>query len=410
MTTPAHRWIISQIGAREHYAVARAMAGRGQLHTLYTDAWCNTGRSLLNKGPASLRAMAGRWHGDVPSDRVVSFTGDALWNSIAHRTDGSVEAAHLEHIRIGRVFSQRVARHLKRQSLDPSRDVFFGYDTGCLETLELMREKGIFSIVDQIDPARMEEQIVEEEARRWPGWQKASGRVPEAYWERLAREWELANVVLVNSQWSKDALIQQGVPAAKIIVVPLAYEPGNHGAVVQRNRQAGVPLRVLFLGSVILRKGIQYLIEAAKLIVDENVRIIVAGPIGISDEAVRSAPANMTFLGRITRERTAELYWDADVFVLPTVSDGFAITQLEAMSHGLPVITTPNCGQVVSDGVDGYIHQTRDSHALAKILQRMAGNRGSSIELGKNARLTAERFSIDQLSQNLDDMVGEGRP
>jgi len=49
----------------------------------------------------------------------------------------------------------------------------------------------------------------------------------------------------------------------------------------------------------------------------------------------------------------SDWYRSADVFVLPTLSDGFAITQIEAMSHGLPVIATPNCASVVENGVDG---------------------------------------------------------
>jgi len=69
--------------------------------------------------------------------------------------------------------------------------------------------------------------------------------------------------------------------------------------------------------------------------------------LGITPQAVATAPANVEFRGRVTRDRATREYLVADAFVLPTLSDGFAITQLEAMAHGLPVIVTPNCGAVV---------------------------------------------------------------
>ena len=96
------------------------------------------------------------------------------------------------------------------------------------------------------------------------------------------------------------------------------------------------PLRVLFLGQVILRKGIQYLIAAARRLEAENIRFDVVGPIGISRRAMTTAPSNMTFHGRTGRDQAATWYQRSHLFVLPTLSDGFAITQLEAMTYGLP--------------------------------------------------------------------------
>jgi len=91
------------------------------------------------------------------------------------------------------------------------------------------------------------------------------------------------------------------------------------------------------------------------LLKDEAIHFDVVGPIGISEEALACVPSNMTFHGPVSRDRTEAYYRSADLFVLPTLSDGFALTQLEAMTHGLPVIATPNCAEVVSDGVDGLI-------------------------------------------------------
>ena len=389
-------WIVTQIGSREHYAVPRAFLARGRLLGLYTDAWCNWGRGLLSRGPSSLRALAGRYHPQIPSSRVTSFTFRAVRDQLKLRKATSIEQTHLEYIRIGKEFCERVNRHLRDSVSNSNGYRFYGYNTGCLETMQLLREKKVFCVVNQIDPARVEEDLVMEEVARWPGWEKAEGRKPQAYWQRMDAEWALADAVVVNSPWSRDALIKQGVAAEKIVIIPLAYEESN---VTPPKRPSSGPLQVLWLGSVILRKGIPYLIEAAKLLSGRDVQITVAGPLNISQEAVASAPSNMKFIGRVTRDQAGSIYQQADVFVLPTISDGFAITQIEAMSHGLPVIATPNCGQVVSDGVEGRIIAARDAKALAEAIEGYASDRKQLQAASAAAREKARQFSLAKLEE-----------
>ncbi len=281
--------------------------------------------------------------------------------------------------------------------------VFFAYDTGALEVFEYLESIGIPRVVCQIDPSRVEAQVVAEEAKLWPGWQNSASPIPEAYFKRREQEWALANRIMVNSPFCRQALIQQGVSSEKLVVIPLCYEPGDIGPKIERLRSDSnrAPLRILFLGQVILRKGIQYLIEAAKLLRGAPVHFDVVGPIGITDEAVKSAPSNMTFHGRVSRDEAAAWYQQAEVFVLPTLSDGFALTQLEAMANGLPVITTPKCGEVVADGVDGFIVPPRDSEMLAQTVTRYLEDRKSLRLHQEAARQKAGQFTMSHLAENL---------
>jgi glycosyltransferase involved in cell wall biosynthesis len=105
-----------------------------------------------------------------------------------------------------------------------------------------------------------------------------------------------------------------------------------------------------------------------------------------------------------------EFYREADVFVLPTISDGFALTQLEAMAHGLPVITTPNCGEVVRDGVDGFLIPARDSAALAKALTTLAEDPERLEAMRDSALENLARFNLDALDQNLRAVEKKLRP
>src|SRR5271168_741057 len=75
-------WITSQIGARQHYGVARGFLYKSDLRLMYTDAWCRFGRELIQRGPVAARAFAGRYHPDIPNSRVVSFNLSTLVDRI----------------------------------------------------------------------------------------------------------------------------------------------------------------------------------------------------------------------------------------------------------------------------------------------------------------------------------------
>jgi glycosyltransferase involved in cell wall biosynthesis len=117
--------------------------------------------------------------------------------------------------------------------------------------------------------------------------------------------------------------------------------------------------------------------------------------------AVASAPRNLTFHGPVSRDCATEWYQQSDVFVLPTLSDGFALTQLEALANGLPVIVTPNCGRVVADGKTGFIIPPRDSQALADAILRFVRNPGLARKMAPTCRAAATAYSIESLGQRL---------
>lgn len=428
-------WICAQIGAREHYAIPRVLYRAGKLERLYTDFWASAHWRLIGKltGKGSL---ATRCHADLNGAPVTGFNFHALKASRKRFTN-----PYDGFFQIGRQFGELVVKDLEKKSRDENQAtgkwrgrlpkvarraplqpggcgvkqgmmsldsgfVFFGYDTGFLEPAQWIKARGGKAIVCQMDPARYEVDLVKEEEKRWPEWARRSAEVPEAYFRRREEEWAVADLVMVNSEWTKAALIRQGVSDDKIVVVPLAYDVGDSG--INSGFRSHVssftqkqPLRVLFLGQVILRKGIQYLIEAAKLLKNEAIHFDIVGSIGISEEAVAATPPNMTFHGPVSRDRTDEFYSSADLFVLPTLSDGFALTQLEAMAHGLPVIVTPNCGEVVTDQVDGLIVPASDPNALAEAFQLLIQDPKKLLSMSEATKAKVKQFSLSKLVDNL---------
>lgn len=415
MAIGRRNWVCCQLGAREHYAVPRALWRRQSLSVLYTDYWASSfARGALSLRPFGLlSSLASRFHADLIDADVVSWNLSALaWELHLRRRCrvGGVDRRYREYAQLGRRFGALVARSMARRFPASQSMTVFTYDTTGLEVLRWCRGWGHFSILGQMDPASVEVVLTQEEDARWRGWQQKSHGLPQEYIERRQEEWSLAHRVVVNSEFSRRALVAQNVPAEKIAVIPLCYEASAGkplGTCERKTQVSGLgrsissPLRVLFLGQVILRKGIQYLIEAAKLLSRENIEFHVVGPIGISEEAARSAPASMRFHGRAVRDRASQWYQSCDLFVLPTISDGFALTQLEAMAHGLPVVATPNCGEVVRPGIDGLIVPIRDPAALAQAIMRFANEPEWRRACSENALERVKDFSLDKLATNL---------
>jgi hypothetical protein len=436
----------------------------GRLEALFTEFWAGpVVRGAARWIPADgLRSLAGRWHEELQSGKrkaesgeqkteIVSWNWRVLWRAVGAKLKiGNQQSAignnYERFIREGRWLSERVRDHLARRGTDVRGRVVFSYDTTALELFRWAKERGAFCVLGQMDPGRVEAEMVRDEEKRWPGWarnentemlkaetlksegQKAESRerkseIGDAYLRRREEEWRLADRIIVNSQWSFDALVKQSVPPEKLVVVPLCYE-SDHKTTRQQTTDYGTgpvvggqwsggrraPLRMLFLGQVVLRKGIQYLVEAAKLLRNEPVYFDVVGPAGISDDAIKLAPANMVFHGRVNRDEAAGWYERADVFALPTLSDGFAITQIEAMAHGLPVIATPNCGEVVTDGVDGFVVPARDAAALAEAIRRYL-KEPELLRLQRGAALAkSKQFTLEKLEERLTAMEQNLKP
>jgi glycosyltransferase involved in cell wall biosynthesis len=379
----------------------------GKLEAVFTDYWSSGIWRPLARLAGAKRLLT-RHHEELSDAEVYAFNSTALLAGLRGKL-GPRREPYSEFLKIGSRFGRQTrAAMAKRREQDWKNTIFFGYDTGFLEAAAWAKDRGAATVVCQMDPSQVEIEMVREEEKLWPGWAKSPLLVPEEYLAWRKAEWALADVVMVNSKWTLDALVKLGVPSQKIAVVPLAYESYEIESEIPRSGDG--PIRILYLGQVNLRKGIQYLLEAARRLDKKHFHFDIAGPISIADEHVVTAPSNVTFHGAVTRDRVREFYRQADVFVLPTISDGFALTQLEAMAHGLPVITTPNCGEVVRDGMDGFLIPARDASALAKALETLADDPERLDAMREAARENVARFGLEALDQNLRHIEQRLRP
>lgn len=354
-------WLCLQIGAREHYAVPRALHQLGLLEVLLTDTWVP---------PSSLRTrlfpgqrFQSRYHPHLQAASVATPKLGSLAFELLSRRPGSPRGWPRTIAR--NAWFQRWAVRQLRRLQQPALNVF-SYSYSARSIFRMARERGYPCVLGQMDPGPEEERLVIAEHRRYPhlagSWQPA----PAQYWQHWEEELELVDRIVVNSPWSRSCLLRQGVPASKLRLVPLVYEPSVERAPCPP--APARPFQLLFLGTIGLRKGIARLLEAMRLLEGKPVQLTLAGPSELDPQAWATAP-NIRWLGPLPRSQVAGLYGQAHAMILPTLSDGYAITQLEALAYNCPVIASPFCGVVVTPGLNGWLLPSLEPEAIAATIR-----------------------------------------
>ncbi|MEM6910433.1 MAG: glycosyltransferase family 4 protein [Verrucomicrobiota bacterium] len=377
---------------------------------MITDAWVPSPLgALINKFHASL---SGRFHPDLDKACVRAFTMRRVVFDLWLRFRGISGWAAM-NVR-DQWFQQNVVRELCRLEQGQLTKLVFSYSYSAKTPFQWARDRGIPTVLCQIDPGPEEQRwVCEQVAKEQDSAADLGCGPPLAYWERWRREIELADCILVNSEWSKKLLERGGVPAEKTKIVPLAYERSADQRVMPTRRYPDRfvverPLKVLFLGQVILRKGVIPLLKAAVRLEGSPVEFLMAGPDPEGLLYSHAVGGNVRKLGAVDRILAEQLYSDADVFILPTYSDGFAITQLEAAAHRLPLIVSRYCGEVVEEGRNGWVLPEVNANCIVDVLEKCLGD-PSRLEAFSAYELDWERFSLETLGKNLQEAEEQAR-
>jgi len=305
---PSSQWLCCQLGAREHYAIPRALFRIGMLGSLVTDAWVPPS-SLLAKCCGHSSKFRHRFHSELRDARVKAFNSSlVLFEMLAGARDLAVWPKILAR---NRWFQRKVVSflrsHLRKGAWLPRsftlstlnyQLVLCSYSYTALEPFRYAKSRGWKTLLVQIDPGPEEERIVAEETAREPELAGKWHPAPPEYWAFWREECKLADRIVVNSEWSREGLIRGKVPAEKISIIPLAYEELRVGRRAEprlrRNYPdrftAERPLRVLFLGLINLRKGVARLLEAARILRDEPVEFWMVGPVEITNASTITDP------------------------------------------------------------------------------------------------------------------------
>ncbi len=217
--------------------------------------------------------------------------------------------------------------------------------------------------------------------------------------------YQFAHKVVANCRAAADRLRLERVPARRIAIVPNGVD-SDAFATTRPKR----PLRrVVVVAALHARKGHDVLIDAAPEVLrhfpDARFEIVGDGPERAKLEArARAQGVAESFVFAGYADSVGRHLSDADIFVLPSRTEGFPNAVLEAMSAGLPIIASGVGGllELIGDGHSGLLVPPADPRALAQSLCRVMDNRALGERLGKRAAHEAQRYSFTRMSSSFE--------
>jgi glycogen(starch) synthase len=261
----------------------------------------------------------------------------------------------------------------------------------------------------------------EYEQARENRYQSFRGRIANYFMHQLAKLEEetakKATLIVTISQYSLEKIQKYyAVDEAKVRIVPNGvdpekFKPFEDQAAVKRQFGLGNEPCVLFVGSLIPRKGLPFLVEAAKKIVKEykETKFIIVGEGPVRNQLLRKLEAadlsgNFTFLGNVKEDMLPAVYNCADVFALPSIQEGQGIVLLEAQASAKPVVAFEVGGvnEAVCNGETGFLVKRGSTEKLADAIMKLLSDKALREKMGADGRrFVAENFTWDICAQKM---------
>lgn len=387
-------------GARDSYQVARGLSDVGMLDTLVTDLYWPAERPWARRVEGMLpgtmtEALRSRYAESLPSDSVESCWTSGLASLAVSKVPFAPYSLQRDSVRwCDRDLGRRAGELASARNAALLSYSYYGHSAFSHYTGDQPR------ILFQLHPhpakirtiLRTERVLHPECASSLDKeWELA---LPEEDFNRLETETKMPAHWLVASSFTKQTLAEEGVPAEKISVIPYGIDLERFTA-RKGARGAGRPLRLLFVGTIGQRKGILYLLDALDLLPAGSVELTVCGRTVDDLELFKNRKTRIHVRPSIDAKGLLDAYQSADLFVFPSLAEGFGHVLLEAMASGLPVISTTRTAapDLIREQSEGLVIEPGNVIQLAAAIEHFLKRPEDLQSMGQAARARAEHFT-----------------
>ena len=362
-----------------------------------TLGWSNTS-PILQMLPENLRAELMRRGYDLPHYKIRTHPAREIVRQLAAKfgfgwlTKHETGWASIDRVwtELDRVTSDYLEENHERLKI---RGVY-AYEDCAARSFERARELSLRRIYDlPIAYCETAQRLLRGEAERYPDWEPTLGgtRDSEEKLARKTRELELADIVICPSAFVLDSLPENARGEKRCVVAPFgspvqtAHAPDNINS----------PLRFLFAGALSQRKGLADLFAAMKLVNLTGAELVVMGSPILSMQFYRNQFAEFIYEPPRPHDAVLRLMASCDVLVLPSIVEGRALVQQEAMACGLPLIVTRNAGgeDLIVEGETGFLVPPGSPEAIAKKIEWFLQNRDKLPGMREAARAKAAKLT-----------------
>jgi glycosyltransferase involved in cell wall biosynthesis len=367
---------------------AWGLAEHGWLEVFHTTLVWQPAPALETRLPRSLRETLGKRR--LPSIVAGHVRSHPFWEVLRLMCRTLGKGSWLGMEQVAERFDQAVAADLRRRT---GVNAVYAYMDAARHTFEMARTMGVKTIYELPTPYwRATREIIEREKQRHPDWAATLPEMPPDSPQMRLRDAELAlaDVVIVPSAFVRDSLALAPLPPREIRVIP--YGCPEPERVAPPRHDPSKPLRLLFVGTLGQGKGLADLDACLRLLTfPVELTLIGSQQDGAACVALKSMLGRHRWLSGLSREQVMAEMRLHDLLVLPTHYEGMALVIGEALSCGLPVITTPQAGAdpLLGDQRGGFIVPEGNARALAAQIGVLHDHRDVLASLRQSASVSA---------------------
>ena len=216
------------------------------------------------------------------------------------------------------------------------------------------------------------------------------------------KAYEEADCILCPSEFVRRSFLLKGFSPNQLIKVNFGF-PSIEVIPFNVEQPEKETFRLLYVGQLNYRKGLRYAIEAFRRLKHPKKKFIIVGPkTAITGLEKTKIPDEVIFIGSLKGEALKEQYRRASIFVLPSIEEGLALVQGEALASGVPLLITTNTGgeDLITDGREGFIVPPGNVEILLERLQQMADDKDLLLKMSKAALQTAKDIGSWDIAAN----------
>jgi len=363
-------------------ALLRGLEERGLLGFFATTFAARSDSFWLKALPGKLRRELLRREYALPDSKLITRPARELVRLAAERFKIGALTKHEHGFASFDAIYHDLDSYLARALPDLARRgalrAVYAYEMGAIEVFEAARELGLRRFYElPIAYWETSQRLLAEEAQRWPQWKPTLLAVDDSPEKcaRKKRELELAELVVCPSQFVRDSIPESLQRGRQCVVAEFGTppQPEPERAAIRADGR----LRVLFAGSMTQRKGLADVFAAMKALNRDDVELVVVGSPLAPMEFYRGEYSGFRYEPTRPHAEMLELMRSCDVLTLPSIVEGRALVQQEAMAQGLPLIATANAGaqDLIDEGATGFLVPIRSPAAIAERIAWFADNR-----------------------------------
>ncbi len=299
---------------------------------------------------------------------------------------------------------QALDHKVSRVLSNHSSQVLHAYEDGCSSSFARAKKMGIQCSYElPIAHWATVRRLLAEETERYPEWEPTleSTREPEEKLCRKEEELRLADRITCPSQFVLDSIPIEIRQKTACQISPFGSPPCE--PVDFECSPKNDILKLLFVGSMSQRKGLADLFEAMKLLRGEPISLSILGKPSMPMEFYRRQFPQFEYYRPRSNQKVRAIMKEHDALVLPSIVEGRALVQQEALSCGLPIIVTPNAGgeDLVEDGKTGHLVPIRSPEKIAEAIRAMIENKNHKEEIRKLCHKKATHYSWASYAQKI---------